>query len=377
MDDIGFLEGLLRIASPSGDEGEVAKYLVATMQEQGFDVRRDEVGNAVGIAGDPDAEREIVLLGHMDTVPGFIPVRMRGDRLYGRGAVDAKGPLAVFVLAAARVSARLEGVRIVVVGAVEEEGSGKGAHHLALTMPAPWCAIIGEPSGWQGVTLGYKGMLNLEYRLVQPGGHTAGQFPGPAEKGVTFWNQIMTYAEDWNHGRSGHFDTRDAALRDFRTFSDGLDDGVEMNIIIRIPPGVDVAALRHEMDVWRDGSGASLDVVGSDPPFRALKNTPPVRALLRGIRARGGRPVFKLKTGTSDMNVVGPAWGCPIVAYGPGDSSLDHTNEEHIRIGEFRRAVDVLSQALESMAKHRNRASAASPVAGATSTRQVAQTSQR
>ena len=40
------------------------------------------------------------------------------------------------------------------------------------------------------------------------------------------------------------------------------------------------------------------------------------------------------------MNVVGPVWGCPIVAYGPGDSSLDHTPEERIDLGEYLRAVE-------------------------------------
>jgi LysW-gamma-L-lysine carboxypeptidase len=49
------------------------------------------------------------------------------------------------------------------------------------------------------------------------------------------------------------------------------------------------------------------------------------------------------------MNVVGPAWGCPIVAYGPGDSTLDHTPNEHIAITEYRKAIDVLTQVLESL----------------------------
>jgi len=299
---------------------------------------------------DAQARREIVLLGHIDTVPGQVVVRRCEGRLYGRGAVDAKGPLASFVLAAARAAPRLEGARVVVIGAVEEEAQGKGAHHLAETMKAPYCAIIGEPSGWQGITLGYKGMLNLDYRLVQPGGHSAGSIPGPAEKAVTFWNQVMTYAEMVNHGRFGHFDTLDPALRDFRTFSDGLDDGAEMNIVVRLPPGVDADDLKARLDAWCNGSGATLSVRGYDPPFRSEKNIPPVRALLRAIRARGGRPRFKLKTGTSDMNVVGPAWRCPMVAYGPGDSSLDHTPEEYIEIEEFRRAVDVMSWALETLA---------------------------
>jgi LysW-gamma-L-lysine carboxypeptidase len=49
------------------------------------------------------------------------------------------------------------------------------------------------------------------------------------------------------------------------------------------------------------------------------------------------------------MNIVGPAWRCPIVAYGPGDSSLDHTPEEHIDLAEFRRVVDVLAHTLETL----------------------------
>ena len=49
-----------------------------------------------------------------------------------------------------------------------------------------------------------------------------------------------------------------------------------------------------------------------------------------------------LKTGTADMNVVGPVWQCPIVAYGPGDSTLDHTPNEHVTIEEWQRSVEVL-----------------------------------
>jgi len=44
---------------------------------------------------------------------------------------------------------------------------------------------------------------------------------------------------------------------------------------------------------------------------------------------------------------VGPAWGCPVVAYGPGDSRLDHTPHEHIEVAEFLRGIAVLSRVLE------------------------------
>jgi len=49
------------------------------------------------------------------------------------------------------------------------------------------------------------------------------------------------------------------------------------------------------------------------------------------------------------MNVVGPAWQCPILAYGPGDSTLDHTPHEHLDLDEYWRAVLVLEQALRNL----------------------------
>jgi LysW-gamma-L-lysine carboxypeptidase len=353
-DDISFLEAMLAIPSPSGQEDAVAAYLVRQMQVRGFQAGRDEAGNVVGSIGTVPGgvrppEREIVLLGHMDTVPGLIPMHEEDGRLYGRGAVDAKGPLTAFVLSAARAAPDLPpGVRLTVIGAVEEEAHGRGARHLARTRPAPYCTIIGEPSDWQGITLGYKGLLIFDYRLQQPGGHSAGEMPGPAEKAVALWNSLMMYSAEHNDGRSGHFDTLDPALADFRTHSDGLQDSVDMSIVMRLPPGLQPDALERDIRAW--SNGAQLTFYPSDPPFQAAKNTPLVRAMLRAIRAGGGQPRFKLKTGTSDMNIVGPAWGCPIVAYGPGDSSLDHTPEEHIELAEFHRAVDILADALTSLA---------------------------
>ena len=136
----------------------------------------DELSNAVGVrqnGSDEEITREVVLLGHMDTVPGKIPVRIEDGILYGRGSVDAKGPLATFVMAAAQANLPL-GTRLVVVGAVEEEcATSKGARHIA-TQYKPDMCIIGEPSGWDAVTLGYKGRLLIHYRLDQAMSHTAG-----------------------------------------------------------------------------------------------------------------------------------------------------------------------------------------------------------
>jgi LysW-gamma-L-lysine carboxypeptidase len=348
MDEVAFLEKLVAIPSPTGEEDAVAAYLVQQMAALGFEAHRDEAGNAVGTIGNSAAERQIVLLGHMDTVPGTIPVRLEGGKLHGRGAVDAKGPLATFVLAAARAAESLDTTQVVVVGAVEEEGDARGARYLARSMPPPWSAIIGEPSGWQGITLGYKGVLSLEYQLVQPASHSAGPQPTAAERAVQFWNELTAHARTVNKGETGRFRTLDPALRTLNTFSDGLSDGVAMRIVTRIPPGLQATDLRERLEGWR--GEAELFVHADDPPVRSEKNTALVRAMLRAIREADGMPRFKLKTGTSDMNVVGPAWDCPIVAYGPGDASLDHTPEEHIEIEEYLKGIEVLTHALRTLA---------------------------
>ena len=55
------------------------------------------------------------------------------------------------------------------------------------------------------------------------------------------------------------------------------------------------------------------------------------------------------KTGTADLNTVMPAWQCPALVYGPGDSTLDHTLDEQIELPEYDRAVQVLAESIERL----------------------------
>jgi len=342
---VAFLEQMLRIPSFSGQEGEVARFLVEQMRALGFHSYVDGAGNAVGEAG---AGPEIVLLGHIDTVPGVVPVRIDDGKLYGRGAVDAKGPFATFVAAAARLLARGElRARLVLVGAVEEEAaSSKGAHYV-VDRYAPIACVIGEPSGWDRLTLGYKGRLLVEGRWEQPMAHSAGRDVAVAERAVGFWNAVAARCAAHNEGKAQLFEQLLPSLRAIASGSDGLADWAALTIGIRLPPGVDPDALKQALA--GAGFGGQLHFRGGCPAYRGDKNNPLVRAFLKGVRAAGGTPGFLLKTGTSDMNVVGPAWRCPILAYGPGDSSLDHTPEEHVDVAEYLRAIEVLERALRQL----------------------------
>lgn len=345
MDAVEFLRQMLQIESLSGQEQELAEFLVERMAGWGFDAHVDQAGNAVGVMG--DGPYEIVLLGHMDTVPGEIAVRMEGERLYGRGAVDAKGPLATFIVATAQAGP-LPDTRIIVIGATEEEAATSKGARFAVQHYQPEMCIVGEPSGWNSITLGYKGRLLIDYRLERPMGHTAGPETGVAEEAVAWWQALTAHAEAFNAGREGAFSQLLPSLRSVNTDSDGLTNRVEATVGLRLPPNFDVAEFTRAAG---DLAGeAHIRCYGYEPAFRASKNTPLVRAFLQAIRVQGGRPTFKLKTGTSDMNVVGPAWNCPIVAYGPGDSSLDHRPNEHIQVPEYMQAIKVLRRVLHRLA---------------------------
>src|SRR3954468_18933398 len=228
-DDIALVRGLVAIPSVSRDERAAVAWLVARMSEGGFRATTDEAGNAVGEIG--DGPHHVVLLGHIDTVPGDIPVRIEDGELVGRGAVDAKGPLAAFVAAA---TAPIRGVKVTVVGAVEEESpTSKGARYRA-QLPAPdWC-VIGEPSGWDAITVGYKGRLGMRIALARSVRHGAAPGRTIAEEALALWSGIHAASAERTPGASG-FAGLDCRLEAIETrAADGLHERAEMRIGWRI-----------------------------------------------------------------------------------------------------------------------------------------------
>jgi len=365
------VHGLVAIPSLSRQESVASAWLVAQMRGSGFDrAFVDDAGNAVGELGNPSAPRTIVLLGHIDTVPGNIPVRIDNDQLYGRGSVDAKGPLAAFAAGAARfgsAAAKAGNIRVVVVGAVEEEAAtSKGARFIAARFdgkhePIPTACIIGEPSHWNRVTLGYKGRLLLDFTADQPMAHTAGPDASVATVVVDFWNWVTAHAARVNDGKDKVFEQLSPSLRRFVTSTnEEMHDRVDAQFAWRLPVGFDATAFMKELEQQASrpaGQRASrtsfsLKFRGYERAWRGDRNNPLVRSFLAGLRSveASEKLGFVLKTGTSDMNVVGPVWQCPIVAYGPGDSALDHTPNEHLPLDEYWKAVNVIEQTLIAFA---------------------------
>jgi LysW-gamma-L-lysine carboxypeptidase len=341
-DDVALVGGLVAIPSVSRSEHDAVEWLVARMGERGFRASVDAAGNAVGEIGDGPAH--VVLLGHIDTVPGEIPVRVEDGELVGRGAVDAKGPLAAFVAAA---TARVPGVRVTVVGAVEEESpTSKGARFRATLASPDWC-VIGEPSGWDGVTVAYKGRLVLGISLTRAARHGASPGPTAAEEALALWGRL-------EHA-SRAFARLDCRLEGMHAAAgDGLVERADLRVGYRVPSGITTEALEDRARAIaeeHDGDAeVTIERIAAEEPARTARTTPVATAFARAIAGIGGQTTFKEKTGTSDMNVLLRAWGCPMVAYGPGDARYDHTPIERLALADYGRSIAVLKDVLRRAA---------------------------
>jgi [amino group carrier protein]-lysine/ornithine hydrolase len=340
------LIGLVSQYSPSGQERAAADWLVARMQALGYDEAYiDEAGNPVGKIG--RGPKQVVLLGHIDTVPGEIPVRVDGDILYGRGSVDAKGPLACFTDAVAQAGA-IAGWQFVVIGAVEEERDSEGALY-AVKKYLPDYAIVGEPNRWDRIALGYKGSAWANIIVKREQAHSASGEQTACEAAVELWLAIRSYAESFNADKKRAFDKILPTLRGMDSGADAFEQWARLNVGVRLP--VDVPPIDWYKKLVEIAGNENIERLGyAVPAWACEKNTPLVRAFLSAIRGKAGTPSFVFKTGTSDLNIVAPVWKCPALVYGPGDSALDHTPDEHISLDEYLKAVDVLREALKNLA---------------------------
>lgn len=339
--DEALLEALVRIPSVTGQEADAVRLLQQQARADGLRVRQDEAGNFIAEAG--NGPRRLLFVGHIDTVPGHIPVRVAAGQLHGRGAVDAKGPLAAAYCLARRLKGSKD-LTFTVVGAVDEEGESRGAKGLDTGRP-DWI-IIGEPSGVHGVTLAYKGIVRGSFRLSRPRGH--GAHPGltAVEDGIAFWDEVRgaLALEDRFEALQGH-------LLTLTTTGDGLDDVVDGSFHIRLPPGSDPDQVALQLSDIGNERGVTVECTERMRPAQSSNRTPLAAAFLQAIREHGGEPRFLRKTGTADFNHLAERHpGVPMVAYGPGDAALDHTPEERIDLAEFRQAIGILETVAKRLA---------------------------
>jgi acetylornithine deacetylase len=177
VDELDLLEKLVACRSTTGQEGDYARAAAEILRELGFatELREAAPSRPNLVARDGSARLSVVFSTHLDTVPPHLPPRREGDRLYGRGACDAKGPFVSMVSAARRLRAKgATGIGfLLLVGEEVDHGgaivAGRDYKDLAADRPR---ILLGEPTSAL-VVRGQKGILKVTLKAAGKAAHSA------------------------------------------------------------------------------------------------------------------------------------------------------------------------------------------------------------
>lgn len=163
--------------STSGREGPALREMEAILRELGWQVTRILVEGAerYALLARVTDDFDVTLSTHLDTVPPYLPPRLDGDTLWGRGACDAKGIAASMVVAAGQL--RDAGVNVALLFVVGEETTHDGAHAanewIRAHLPQrPRVIINGEPTE-STLGVGTKGAQRVIVRTAGKAAHSA------------------------------------------------------------------------------------------------------------------------------------------------------------------------------------------------------------
>jgi acetylornithine deacetylase len=311
---------LVDIESTTGQEAAVCVAMADLLESRGYSVIRQPVtdGRMNLLASTGDESPELVFSTHLDCVPPFIPSRMEGDLLYGRGSCDAKG-IAVTQLAAAdalRAAGETRVGLLFVVG--EERGSDGAVAANALSTGRCRFLVNGEPTEGK-LALGHRGAYRVRLRATGRAAHSA--YPELGESAI---EKLL-----------------DALVR-----------------LRAIPWPADPVLGATQYNIGLIEGGVAPNVIpaaaGADLLIRLVTPVEDVRALLREVE-----PLVEVESVYHidaihmrslqgfESEVVGyttdapmlTAWGERLM-YGPGTIHVAHTDHEHVAVADLERAVE-------------------------------------
>jgi len=352
------LTKMLETYSPSGSEADISRLLAAEMESLGFKVSVDEVGNVEGRAG--SGSPKVLLCGHMDTVEGFLEVKKRGKVVFGRGAVDAKSPLAALICGAARHAQGGGKGSLTVLAVVDEEGKSRGMkHYLSRSTELFNYAIFGEPSGAYAVTVGYKGRLLFKVNIATSAGHASAPqlFEKAVYVAINLIGRLRELDARWTAEGGELFDMPTLAVT---KISGGREDNTvpsqcDVVVDVRVPPSKTIQEVKEQVqraiaDVAKGEAKVETVLEDENWPFMEPPESRLVKAFVDAIKdVKGEEGRLSRKTGTSDVNDFARRFGTSAVVYGPGNSRLDHTPLENVSLPEFLDSIAVIEGVLKRL----------------------------
>lgn len=365
-DLIDLCQRMIRTQSLPGQESEAANLILCEMQKLGYDdAWIDEVGNVVGVIRGSGGGRSLMLNTHLDHVDagdqsGWQHPPFGGEiadgSIWGRAAVDIKGPTAAQIYGAAAL--RTAGVRssgdVFVAVAVQEELGGLGSVELARTTRTDR-AVVGEPSS-NVLRRGHKGRIELIVAIRGRSCHASMPDKGinphySLARFVTSLRDIQLMEDQF----LGSETLVPSLIYSDQTSANVVPGELRLHIDWRTVPARGAEEIRKEIervlkaslgegatgDVrvrefrLRTHTGAERDVPAAFPSMVIAESDPLVTRSRDALQDAFGRemPVTRWDFATDGGHLT--AAGIPTVGFGPGDEALAHTNVERISIKEL------------------------------------------
>lgn len=369
-DCVAFLQKLIRIPSLPGQEDEVAQAVADEMTRLGYqEVKRDEAGNIIGLIRGRGAAPAVMLNTHLDQVdvgdesrwpyPPF-GGQIHQQRIWGRGAMDIKGPLAAQVYAAAdllQADSPPPG-DVWVTAVVQEEVGGLGARHLS-THLKPQLVVVGEASHNQ-LRRGHRGRTELLLWVKGRSVHASVPHRGvnPLEVVCRFIGGLGQVEKGY-HPDLGHSSVAPTLIRTDQTSANVIPAEAWLTCDWRNVPGESGEQVRTRLaQLARDSliAGAEAEVIiptvhrvsytgfqddipADNPAYILEESDPAVRAaeevLGQAIGVAEPAGVWQFATDGGHFSLAGQT----VVGYGPGEEHLAHTVDESIAVQEIETAL--------------------------------------
>src|SRR5690242_9126128 len=263
-DVVALCAELLSIQSPTGGEGKIVEFVSRRLVSRGWNVTVQEVTPGRGNIWASRSGGGVTLSTHLDTVPPYVPPKMDGDRLYGRGACDAKGIAAAMLAAADRLADAGEDRVDLLLVVGEEKGSdgARAANHLPAT--SRWL-VNGEPTESR-LASGAKGSLRAHVRTRGREAHSA--YPHLGRSAILPMLALLPTIEQVGL-------PRDPVLGDTTVNIGTLRGGTEANIIPALAEAElmfrlvgDVGPVKAAVQRWAEQGGAEVEFGSTIPAQR-------------------------------------------------------------------------------------------------------------
>lgn len=316
---------LMEIPSTSGEEEAVGLWIGDHLRSLGWNVELQRVSeNQNNVIATLNQTPRVWFSTHMDTVPPFIPPTEDDEKIYGRGACDAKGIIAAQITAAEEL--RQKGIEdIGLVYTVEEERSSAGAKVLNEHPLAAKCEymINGEPTD-NDLAIGSKGSFRLMVKTSGKAAHSA--YP---EQGDSAIETLLDILNDIRQTRFQHDEFFGETTVNIGTIQGGL----ALNII---PPRAEAGLLIRLTTKREPIEEALKNIIRGRGEIEVLSCSEPVKMLsVEGFKQK----VVRFTTDIPHM----PKWGQPLLL-GPGSILAAHTKDEFVLKDDLERAVELYQQ---------------------------------